>query len=132
MQLFTSQMQNLFQLYSRADVSETLANEMLKDSVQNEPLKRNRAMDSVLLLAVLHSKIGNEVSGVFLELLVLRFNEIFETLKDEDGAITEHQMENAALLLCQLYDFKVMWCLFKAFVIMSSLSLQDHLFCCCL
>lgn len=108
MQMFSSQMENFFLSHSRADASEVLTNELIKDSIKNESIKRNRAMDSMLLLAILHTKVGNEVSAVFLEALVARFDEIFQTLDDGDGAETENQFENAVLLIAHLYQFKVL------------------------
>lgn len=105
--MFSSQMENLFVSHSRADVSEALTNELIKDSIKNELIKRNRAMDSTLLLAILHTKVGTEVGAVFLEALVSKFDEIFQTLDDSDGAETENQYENAILLIAHLYQFKV-------------------------
>lgn len=110
--MFSSQMENLFVAHSRADVSEALTNELIKDSIKNELIKRNRAMDSMLLLAILHTKVGNEVSAVFLEALVAKFDELFQTSDDSDGAETENQFENVVLLVAHLYQFKVL-CILK-------------------
>jgi len=60
--------------------------------------------DVALLLAVLHCRVGCEVTAAFLHELIDRYQRLF----DGDG-VTEagKQMGNALLLLARLYSFKV-------------------------
>lgn len=89
---------------ARAELTSALTRVVL-DATLLPTLAPSRVItDVALLLAVLHCRVGYEVTAAFLHQLVDRCQQLFT-----DAGLLEagKQLDNALLLLAQLYNFKV-------------------------
>jgi len=90
---------------ARAEVTAALTRVILDATLMPTRAPSRVVTDVALLLAVLHCRVGCEVTAEFLHQLVDRYQQLFDD--DDVVAETGKQLDNALLLLARLYSFKV-------------------------
>ncbi|KAK3101352.1 hypothetical protein FSP39_002929 [Pinctada imbricata] len=104
MQAICSQIEIVFLGNSRADVTETLSMIIIEAVVSPSLTPERLVMEMVMLLAVLHGNIGNEIGATFLEHLAHKFEEL---CNHGDSYGDGKEMDNVVLLISHMYNFKV-------------------------
>jgi len=96
--------ESLYGANARAEMTSALTRVILDATLMPTRAPSRVVTDVALLLAVLHCRVGCEVTAEFLHQLVSRYQRLF----DDDGvAEMGKQLDNALLLLARLYSFKV-------------------------
>jgi len=99
--------ESLYTTNARAELTSALT-QVILDATLLPTLAPSRVVTDIsLLLAVLHCRVGCEVSAAFLHRLADRYRRLFA---DEQLSAAGKQIDNALLLFAQLYNFKVSNC----------------------
>jgi len=96
--------ESLYGVNARAELSAALTRVILDVTLMTTHAPSRVVTDIAMLLAVLHSRIGCEVTAAFLHELISQYQQLFD---DAPVAEAGKQLDNALLLLSQLYNFKV-------------------------
>jgi len=96
--------ESLYGVNARAELTLALTRVVLDATLLPTCAPPRVITDIALLLAVLHCRVGCEVTAAFLQLLVDRYRHLFANAGISE---TGKQLDNALLLLAQLYNFKV-------------------------
>jgi len=96
-------LESLFGVSARAELTSALTQVILDATLLSTRAPPRVIVDVALLLAILHCRLGTEVTAAFLQQLVDRYHQLFA-----DAGLPEagKQLDNALLLLAQLYNFK--------------------------
>jgi len=89
---------------ARAELTSALTRVILDATLLPSRAPSRVVTDVALLLAVIHCRIGSEVTAAFLHELIHRYHALFTGAGTPDAG---KQIDNALLLLAQLYNFKV-------------------------
>jgi len=95
--------ESLYGVNARAELTSALTQVILDATLLPTRAPSRVVTDVALLLSVLHCRVGCEVTAAFLQQLVDRYHQLFA-----DAGLSESgkQLDNALLLLAQLYNFK--------------------------
>ena len=96
--------ESLYGQSARADMTSALTAVVLEATLLPTRAPSRVVTDIALLLAVLHCRVGCEVTASFLHRLVKRYDQLFAEVA---VAESEKELDNALSLLAQLYNFKV-------------------------
>ncbi|XP_065917507.1 nucleolar MIF4G domain-containing protein 1-like isoform X2 [Dysidea avara] len=97
------QMEKLFQSYSRNDVSTTFTDVILEACLLPSVLPDKFGLDYMMLVAIMHSRIGIEVGAHFLQTLVKKFDELHKSISTQLNKCCY----NSVLLIGYLYNYLV-------------------------
>ena len=96
--------ESMYVANARAELTSALTRVILDATLLPTRSPPRVVTDIALLLAVLHVRIGCEVTAEFLHQLVDSYHHLFA---DAGRAEAGKELDNALLLLAQLYNFKV-------------------------
>ena len=94
----------MYGVSARAELTSALTHVILDATLMPSRAPPRVITDVALLLAVLHCRVGYEVTAAFLHQLIDRYHKLFD---DAGLAGAGKQLDNALLLLARLYSFKV-------------------------
>jgi len=94
-------MESMYSVNARAELTSALTCVILDATLLPTRAPPRVITDIAMLLAVLHSRVGCEVTASFLHQLVDMYQRVSADM------VTGKQADNALLLLAQLYNFKV-------------------------
>lgn len=97
--------ESLYREHSRAETTHVLTSVILDACLLPSLTPPRVSSDIALLVALLHHRIGSEVSFTVLQSVVVRYRQLFEELASAKDS--GKQIENALTLLCWFYSFKV-------------------------
>ncbi|XP_044281032.1 nucleolar MIF4G domain-containing protein 1 isoform X1 [Varanus komodoensis] len=97
----SGQLEELYMANSRKDMNETLTNSIISACVAASVMPSKLVMEHVLLVSILHRRVGIEVGAHFLETVVRKFDEVYKT--EAEGK----ECENLLTLIAHLYNFYV-------------------------
>ncbi|KAL8560242.1 hypothetical protein ACOMHN_005975 [Nucella lapillus] len=103
MQGIANSVEALYMQHSRASVNQSLFTLILEAVVSPVLAPERLVAEMVMLVAILHGNVGSEVGAYFLQHIVKRYEE----LRQEEQYGDQHTMDNIVLLLCYIYNFKV-------------------------
>lgn len=95
--------ESLYGVSARAELTSALTQVVLDATLLPTRAPPRVLTDVALLTAVLHCRIGSEVMAAFLQELVDRYHQLFADARLPEAG---KQLDNALLLLAQLYNFK--------------------------
>lgn len=99
-----STIEQLYLTNTRHNMQQAI-NTLIIDSLVGRVLSPDRLiMEHCLLVAALHANVGTEVGAQFLEVIVRRFDSLFQTGSSSDE---DKVMDNLMLILSHLYNFGV-------------------------
>ncbi|KAJ8277597.1 hypothetical protein GJAV_G00077350 [Gymnothorax javanicus] len=97
----SSQLEELYMNHSRKDMNDTLTEVLLAACVTSALMPDRLLMEHVLLVSVLHHTVGLEVGAHFLETVVRRFEEVYQSVGEgKEG-------DNLVAIVAHLYNFQV-------------------------
>nr|CAD7392721.1 unnamed protein product [Timema cristinae] len=100
------QLEELYMLNSRNDMNETLTQLMVESLIAPVSTPERLVMEHVLLITVLHANVGTEVGAYFLQVMIKKFQEMYEECHEVENKL----LDNIVLILAHLYNFKVFHC----------------------
>ncbi|CAG2057790.1 unnamed protein product [Timema podura] len=100
------QFEELYMLNSRNDMNETLTQLMVESLIAPVSTPERLVMEHVLLITVLHANVGTEVGAYFLQVMIKKFQEMYEECHEVENKL----LDNIVLILAHLYNFKVFHC----------------------
>nr|CAD7571700.1 unnamed protein product [Timema californicum] len=101
------QLEELYMLNSRNDMNETLTQLMVESLIAPVSTPERLVMEHVLLITVLHANVGTEVGAYFLQVMIKKFQEMYEECHEVENKL----LDNIVLILAHLYNFKVFHCI---------------------
>ncbi|XP_077978502.1 nucleolar MIF4G domain-containing protein 1-like [Glandiceps talaboti] len=107
MQSICTQIEELYLKHSRNDMSETLSSLIFEVCISHTATPERLAMEHMMLLSLLHSKVGSEVGAHFLQNLAKKLNDVYQ---QNDNYGEGKECDNVVLLFAHLYNFKVIHC----------------------
>ena len=96
--------ESMYGVNARAELTSALTRVILDATLLPTRAPPRVITDVALLLAVLHCRVGYEVTAAFLQQLIDKYQQL---TTDAGLSETGKQPDNALLLLAQLYNFKV-------------------------
>ncbi|XP_013365124.1 PREDICTED: nucleolar MIF4G domain-containing protein 1 [Chinchilla lanigera] len=101
MAFVSGQMEELYMAHSRKDMSDTLTATLMDACVTSSAMPSRLMMEHVLLVSILHHTVGIEVGACFLEAVVKKFDDIYQTRGDGK------ECDNLFTIVAHLYNFHV-------------------------
>lgn len=97
--------ENLYSSNARHDVNSTLT-EVITDSLVSNTLSVERlVLEHTLLIATLHANIGSEIGAFFLEVVVNKFDELFNRI--DVLSVANKELDNIIFIICHLYTYRL-------------------------
>ena len=97
--------ENIYSSNARHDVNSTLTEIILNSLILPSLSQERMILEHVLLITALHGNIGSEIGAFFLEIVVDRFNQLFNNL--ENIPVANKEIDNVIFVLCHMYTFKI-------------------------
>jgi hypothetical protein len=97
--------ESLYRENSRAETTHALTSVILDACLLPSLTPSRVCSDIALLVALLHHRIGSEVSFTILQSVTVRYRQFFDELASAKDS--GKQIENALTLICWFYTFKV-------------------------
>ncbi|KAJ8279842.1 hypothetical protein COCON_G00069080 [Conger conger] len=97
----SGQLEQLYMNHSRKDMNDTLTEVLLAACVTPALMPDRLLMEHVLLVSVLHHAVGLEVGAHFLETVVRRFEEVYQSASEGK------ECDNLVAIVAHLYNFHV-------------------------
>ncbi|XP_066254134.1 nucleolar MIF4G domain-containing protein 1 homolog [Euwallacea similis] len=98
-----NQIEELYMTNSRNDMNETLTALITESLICTVMTPERLLLEHMLLIAVLHANVGNEVGAHFLQTIA----KCFDNLTKSDQNVENKTLDNVVNVLAQLYNFKV-------------------------
>ncbi|XP_066139516.1 nucleolar MIF4G domain-containing protein 1 homolog isoform X2 [Euwallacea fornicatus] len=98
-----NQIEELYMTNSRNDMNETLTALITESLISTVMTPERLLMEHVLLIAVLHANVGNEVGAHFLQVIAKCFDNLTKSFQN----VENKTLDNVVTVLAQLYNFKV-------------------------
>lgn len=98
-----SSVEKLYLHHSRHNMQEAINTIVVESLVVNVLSPERLIIEHCVLIAALHSNVGTEVGAQFLELVVQKFDEIYQSSDHSD--ITKKESDNLLLIIAHLYNF---------------------------
>lgn len=106
MHKITTDIDNLYMNNPRHDMNETLTG-LICDALISKAIAPERmVLEHALLLAALHANVGSEVGAHILQVLVNKFDTMFNQ-GVERFSVEDKTLDNVVLILCHMYTFRV-------------------------
>ncbi|XP_053676925.1 nucleolar MIF4G domain-containing protein 1 homolog [Anopheles nili] len=99
---------NTYMQNSRYDMNSTLTMLILEAIVAPTLTPERMVLEHILLVAILHANVGNEVGSHFLEMIVERFLTLAKEI--QTMANESKQLDNCVQIICHLYTFDIVKC----------------------
>lgn len=98
--------ENIYNSNPRNDTN-TVLTEVLMESLISKVLAKERlVLEHTLLIAVLHANVGSEVGAFVLQVLVEKFNKLYQDI-DSTIEVEDKELDNIVLIMCHLFTFKL-------------------------
>lgn len=102
----TIEIENFYSSNARHDVN-TMLTETIFDSLICNTLSVERlVLENTLLIATLHANIGSEIGAFFLQVIVEKFDELFNSIENVNAVNKE--LDNVIFIICHLYTFRLL------------------------
>lgn len=97
--------ENLYNSNARHDVNETLT-QIITDSLISNVLAADRiVLEQMLLIATLHANIGSEIGAFFLQVVIEKFDKMFQHI--DSLSVENKELDNVIFIICHLYTYRL-------------------------
>ncbi|XP_027625863.1 nucleolar MIF4G domain-containing protein 1 [Tupaia chinensis] len=97
----SGQLEELYMAHSRKDMSDAITATLMAACVTPAAMPSRLMMEHVLLISILHHRVGIEVGAHFLEAVVRKFEDVYK------GGGEGKECENLLTIVAHLYNFHV-------------------------
>ncbi|XP_053120720.1 nucleolar MIF4G domain-containing protein 1 [Hemicordylus capensis] len=97
----SGQLEDLYMANSRKDMNDTLTNILISACVTASTMPSRLVMEHVVLIGILHRTVGIEVGAHFLETVVRKFDDVY------NSEVEGKECENLLTLIAHLYNFYI-------------------------
>jgi nucleolar MIF4G domain-containing protein 1 len=97
--------ENLYSSNARNDVNTTLTDIIIDSLVKNDLSVERLVLEHTLLIATLHANIGSEIGAFFLQIIVEKFEEMFQAIDLLN--VENKKLDNLIFIICHLYTYRL-------------------------
>lgn len=97
--------ENLYSSNARNDVNMSLTDVITDSLIMNVLAVERLVLEQTLLIATLHANIGSEIGAFFLQVIVEKFDALFQRIDSMNVASKE--LDNVIFIICHLYTYRL-------------------------
>lgn len=101
----TIDVENLYSTNARNDVNSTLTDIIFDSLLSNVLTSERLILEHTILIATLHGNIGSEIGAFFLQKIIEKFHNLFESIDAME--VDNKEIDNVIFIICHLYTFKL-------------------------